>query len=179
MRDTQIDRVAEICDYIQLMTYDLRSGFCGTAGHHTAPYPSEGDDSELDTFSVVKMFMEAGVPANRLVTGAAFYSRKWTGVPDTEHGLFQTAGSLGLYGPGYTELREKFIGKQGFVRYWDEAAQAPWLFDGSTLISYDDPDSIRAKCRMIEEMGLLGIMYWEHGCDPSRELLRALSDTGL
>ena len=26
------------------------------------------------------------------------------------------------------------------------------------------------------EKGLLGIMYWEHGCDPSGELLRAIEE---
>ena len=35
VRDTEMDKVAEICDYVQIMTYDMRSGFCSLAGHHT------------------------------------------------------------------------------------------------------------------------------------------------
>jgi len=51
-----------------------------------------------------------------------------------------------------------------------------WLFGGSTFISYDDPQSLRAKCAYIKKENLLGIMYWEHGCDPTRELLGVLAE---
>ena len=54
-------------------------------------------------------------------------------------------------------------------------AKAPYLFNGSTFISYDDPESIRLKCAYLKKEGLLGIMYWEHGCDPSRRLLTAMA----
>ena len=30
------------------------------------------------------------------------------------------------------------------------------------------------KCRYLKAEGLKGIMYWEHGCDPSRSLLTAV-----
>ena len=174
VRDTQMDKVAEICDWVQLMTYDMRSGFCSEAGHHTAPYGSKGAPEGFDTESVTRMFENAGVPKEKIVIGAAFYARKWEGVPDVNHGLFQKAATVGQYSEGYTGLKERFINKNGYVRYWDEDAQAPYLFNGSTLISYDDPASLKAKCEFARREGLLGIMYWEHGSDPSRDLLTAL-----
>lgn len=176
VRDTEMDKVAEICDYVQLMTYDMRSGFCRQAGHHTALYPTPGDDSKKNTLEVVSMFHEAGVPLEKIVIGAAFYSRRWSGVPDVNHGLFQPAQSIGDYGAGYSELKANFIGKNGWTRYWDDYAKAPYLFNGSTLISYDDPESIREKCLYLKKAGLLGIMYWEHSCDETHELLKVIAD---
>ena len=174
VRDTEMDQVADVCDYVQIMTYDMRSGFCRQAGHHTAPFAAKGDDSGLDTLSMVKMFNKAGVPLNKIIIGAAFYSRKWGGVPDVNHGLLQPAQTTGDYGAGYSGLVKDYIDKNGFVRYWDEDAQAPFLFNGSTLISYDDPDSLKAKCGIVKDNGLMGIMYWEHGCDDTRTLLKAI-----
>ena len=55
-------------------------------------------------------------------------------MPDVNHGLLQPAGTIGNYGEGYTGLVNDYINKNGFVRYWDEDAQAPFLFDGSTPI---------------------------------------------
>ena len=37
-------------------------------------------------------------------------------------------------------------------------------------------EAVRLKCAFVREKGLLGIMYWEHGCDPSGELLRAIEE---
>ena len=175
VRDTEMDKVAEICDYVQLMTYDMRSGFCSEAGHHTAPFPSSNGPAGYDMQSVTEMFARAGVPKEKIVVGAAFYSRRWSGVPDVNHGLFQKAGSIGNYGPHYDVIKDEYIDKQGFKKYFDEEAQAPYLFSGSELISYDDPVSIDAKCGYVIENGLCGIMYWEHSGDKYRDLLGAMA----
>ena len=34
--NTEMDKVAEIVDYVQLMTYDMRNGFTHQAGHHAS-----------------------------------------------------------------------------------------------------------------------------------------------
>lgn len=173
---TEMPRVAEICDYVQLMTYDMRSGFCSQAGHHASLYPTKGDETARNTRDVVEMFHEGGVPYEKIVIGAAFYARRWDGVPDVNHGMLQEAQTKGQGGPGYSELVQGFINKNGFTRYWDEDARAPYLFNGSTFISYEDPDSLRAKCEYLTAKGLLGIMYWEHGCDSTHTLLKSIAD---
>ena len=171
---TEMNQVSAICDYVQLMTYDIRCGFHREAGHHTNLFTSPGDRLNGSVKSSVDAFRAAGVPPEKTVIGAAFYARRWDGVPDVNHGLFQQAETLGGYGEGYAKLVEQYIGKNGFTRYWDPDAKAPYLFNGSTFISYDDPESIRLKCEYLKAEGLKGIMYWEHGCDPSRDLLGAM-----
>lgn len=173
--NTQMAEVAGICDYIQLMTYDIRSGFEREAGHHACLYTGEGDRLNGSAHATVLDFYRHGVPKERMILGAAFYARRWEGVPNVNRGLYQQAETVGLGGPHYGELASDVFSKSDYVRYWDAEAQAPWLFNGSTLISYDDPQSLRAKCAYVIEENLLGIMYWEHGCDPTRQLLATLA----
>ena len=154
----------------------MRSGFCSQAGHHASLYPTKGDETARNTRDVVEMFHEGGVPYEKIVIGAAFYARRWDGVPDVNHGMLQEAQTKGQGGPGYSELVQGFINKNSFTRYWDEDARAPYLFNGSTFISYEDPDSLRAKCEYLTAKGLLGIMYWEHGCDSTHTLLKSIAD---
>lgn len=174
IRDTEIEKVAALCDYIQLMTYDMRGGFTQIAGHHTGLYPIPEDPEGMYVSRCVESFAEAGVPKDKLVIGAAFYSRLWQGLSNPQAGLMQKAESVGGYGPDYSALKAEYIDLNGWSRYFDERAQAPYLMNGRDLISYDDPCSIKAKCAYLLEQGLAGIMYWEHSCDRTGELLNSM-----
>lgn len=176
VRDTEMDKVAEICDYVQLMTYDMRSGFCDQAGHHAALYTSKGDTLNANTDYTVHMFNKAGVPMEKIVIGAAFYARMWDGVPNENNGLFQKAKTNGNYGANYTGLVSKYIDKNGYSLYWDEDAKAHYLFNGESFISYESPEAVSLKAAYVKEKGLLGIMYWEHSCDETHSLLKAIAD---
>ncbi len=173
---TQMGEVQQALDYVLLMTYDMRGGFQTLTGHHTNLRASTGDLYTISAERSVELYEGAGVPRHKLVLGAAFYGRKWTGVPDRNHGLFQMTPAAGGFGAHYGELVENYIGKNGFVRHWDAEARAPWLFSGDTFISYDDQQSIGCKCDFIRDQGLAGIMYWEHSYDPSGALLKAMHD---
>lgn len=175
---TEMEKVQQLVDFVQLMTYDMRGGFQVLTGHHTNLFTPTGDLFRISTDASVRMFVRAGVPRNKIVIGAAFYSRLWKQVPGRNNGLHQMAGSSGGYGPDFTALAADYIGKNGFVRYWDDEARAPYLFDGSTFISYEDEESIRHKCGYVKDNGLAGIMFWEYGCDRTGRLLDAV-DKGL
>ncbi len=171
---TELAEVADIVDYVQIMTYDMRNGFMNEAGHHAALRPGAGDSSGLSTVDMVELFHKAGVPLEKLIIGAAFYSRKWDGVEDENNGLLQHASTTGQGGPGYSDITEEFIAEGGYKKYWDEQAGAAYLWNGSTFISYEDPEAIALKCRYVKEAGLGGIMYWEHGCDKTHTLVEVI-----
>jgi len=171
---TEMERVQKLVDFVQLMTYDMRGGFQTLTGHHTNLYTPTGDLFRISVDASVNLFVQAGVPKEKIVVGAAFYSRMWNQVPDRNRGLHQMAGGSGGYGPDFTALAADYIGKNGYVRYWDEEACAPYLFDGSSFISYDDEESIRHKCGYVKRRGLAGIMFWEYGCDRTHRLLAAM-----
>lgn len=171
---TEMDKAHKYLDWVQLMTYDMRGGFQNTTGHHTNLYTPTGDLNRSSVVDTVRIFTEAGVPKEKLVIGAAFYSRKWTNVPNVNNGMLQMSPANGGYGPDYSDLVANYIDKNGFVRHWDDEAKAPYLFDGSTFITYEDPESIKAKCQYLKEAGLLGIMFWEYSCDNTRTLLETI-----
>ncbi|MGU3470646.1 glycoside hydrolase family 18 protein [Paenibacillus sp. D51F] len=171
---TEMDKAHIYLDFVQLMTYDMRGGFQTLTGHHANLFTSTGDLFRISADASATIFMKAGVPPEKLVLGAAFYSRMWKGVPDRNDGYLQMAASSGGYGPDYTALESDYIGKNGFIRHWDDEAKAPYLFDGSTFISYEDAESLQNKARYVKEKGLAGIMFWEYSCDRTHRLLDTL-----
>jgi len=76
-------------------------------------------------------------------------------------------------------LTRDFINKQGFKRLWDDAAKAPYLWnaDSATFITYDDPESLKAKAEFVKSYRLGGIMYWEHSHDPDELLLSTIFES--
>lgn len=170
LKGVEMHEVIKYLDYVQLMTYDLRGGFQTLTGHHTNLYAPELDLFAASTDEAVHDFMAAGVPAEKIVIGVAFYSRMWKGVPNVDHGYLQMAETVGTYGPSYGGLVEGYINKNGFVRHWDDVCKAPYLFNGDTFISYDDEESIAHKIKYMHEKGLLGVMYWEYSTDETRTL---------
>ena len=120
---TEMDQAIECLDFVQLMTYDMRGGFQILTGHHTNLYTATGDPYRISADSSVRLFQAAGVPCAKLVLGAAFYSRMWSGVPNRSNGLYQAAATTGGYGPDFTELNQSYVNRSGFTRYWDEEAR--------------------------------------------------------
>jgi len=58
--------------------------------------------------------------------------------------------------------------------YRDPVSQSPWLFDGSSFWTYEDPVSIRHKASFAAREQLGGFMVWElSGDTPDAVLLKA------
>lgn len=170
----ELDKLIHYLDYICVMTYDLKCGFHALAGHHTPLFSNRGDVFRNSCDQALGLFCSAGVPKEKLLMGAAFYSRKWTGLEDRNHGLLQICKTGGGYGPDYDVLASDYVNKNGFIRYWDEEAKAPYLFNGNIFLSYDDEESLCHKADYVKEHGYGGIFYWEHKCDKTRKLLNTL-----
>lgn len=170
-RNTEMDQVQQYLDHVYIMTYDHRCGFHTLTGHHTNLFTATGDLYRTSCQAAVKIFIEAGVPMSKIVIGAAAYSRKWDNVPNRNNGFLQLTKAAAGYGPCYDTLVEKYINKNGYKRHWDDEAKAPYLFNGSTFISYDDEESIFNKCQYIEETDCAGIFYWQYSYDSTGKLL--------
>jgi len=176
IRCTQMDLIHQYLNYIQIMTYDLRGGFVMTTGHHTNLYTPSADLFSASVSKAVKDYINAGVPKEKLVIGTAFYARRWDGVKNRNNGYMQPAKTVGMESYSYHELVKKCINKNGYVRYWDEEAKAPYLFNGKTFLSYDDPESIAYKAEFIKKAGILGMMYWDYGCDKTYTLTSCIRE---
>ena len=175
----ELQRVSRALDWFNLMTYDFHQSLTPTTGHHAGLHLSAlapADDRAGD--KAVAQFLAAGVPAKKLNLGAAFYGRAFTGVDPAHDGLQQKYAKY-VGDPSWRELVAQYIDKNGYVRHWDAKAQAPYLWnaDTRTFVSYEDPQSIRAKAAFVKAKGLGGVMYWEHGLDRNEELLDVMDQS--
>jgi chitinase len=152
------DVVSEV-DRINLMTYDLVNGYSTVTGHHTALYSSP--DQKESTDNAVKYLIGIGIPANKLVIGAAFYGRIWEGVPPARNGLYQSGKFK--KGMNYNKFQTELTTEKGYTAYWDDVAKAPYAYNAAEklFITYDDRKSMEIKTKYVADRHLNGIMFWE------------------
>jgi chitinase len=176
---TEMKRVQKYLDTINLMAYDyVEPGDGGLTGHHAPLYANPADARKYSSDASVKAFEQAGVPAGKLLLGAPFYGHVWGEVPDKDHGLFQPGKAVPKGYAPFSTIPSTMI-DQGFVRYWDAAASAPYLYNAEKhiFVSYDDTESMTAKCRYITEHKLAGIMFWEYSSDSTGTLLKVINQS--
>lgn len=181
---TEMVEVAKIADYLFLMTYDF-GGQNGTVGHHTNLYSYGTNGSGSSADQAIRDFIAAGVPAHKLGIGIAFYGKAVDAAGTENHGLGQQrvspvagtpAASAGQAG-GYTRLKQSVINQNGYTRYWDKKAKAPYLFnpEKKVFITYDDERSAKLKSRYVKKHKLAGVFFWEYFSDPDGSLLNELN----
>jgi chitinase len=175
---TELDKVQASVDFVNLMTYDFREADADpVSGHHANLFPSPADTEQRSVDRAVKEFLAAGVPPQKLVVGVPFYGRGWGEVVPERNGRYQPGKPITpRMDLDYSQLAASVIGRNGFERFWDEEAQAPYLWNASRriFITYDDPESLQRKCSYIRQHGLGGAMFWEYNADLPGTLLDAL-----
>ncbi|USD66119.1 glycosyl hydrolase family 18 protein [Vibrio sp. SCSIO 43136] len=215
LEDVDYAKAAAHMDYIFAMTYDFYGGWNNVPGHQTALYcgnfmrPGQCDGTGVDengeaykgpaytSDNAIQILLAQGVPANKLVLGAAMYGRGWDGVmpsslsdptdPMTGTGSGKLTGSKeqGVWEAGVIDykgikahmLGDNFTGINGFEYGYDEQAEAPYVWnrtDGK-LITFDDPRSVKAKGAYVRNLGLAGMFSWEIDAD-NGDILNAMHE---
>jgi chitinase len=175
---TEMDKVHFYLDWINIMSYDFFNSLTPVTGHHAGLYRSRrAAATDRNADAAVSEHLASGIPSRKLVLGVAFYGRSFAGTTPLNHGLDQPYERYDT-DHSYAELADQFIGRQGFVRYWDDRAKAPYLWNAAsrTFVSYEDPRSIEIKRRYAVRRGLGGMMFWELSQDRNDELLNAIKD---
>ncbi len=167
--------VARTVDRVGLMNYDYNGPWQKTTGIVAPLYaipPVARESGNVD--GTVQEYLNAGIPARKLLLGVPFYGYHWSGVKDAgaEHGL----GMPGRGERGDTPYRE-IMGSPGAAGtlFRDPHSRAPWLFDGQSFWTFDDPASVRAKADYARAHRLGGVMMWElSGDSADGALVKAL-----
>lgn len=166
-------KVMKKVDRVNLMSYDLVSGFSTLSGHHTPLYSTPHQKESTD--NGVQMMLGAGVPADKIVIGAAFYGRFFEVSDTINNGLYLPAKFI--HGFSFSRLSDSLSITNGFVQYWDSIAHAPYAFNiqRRLLATYDDSISVQQKARYVLKNRLNGIMFWQLADDKfSGGLLNAI-----
>ncbi|WP_269770241.1 glycosyl hydrolase family 18 protein [Cystobacter fuscus] len=171
---------AQYVNWYNVMTYDFFGAF--NAQGPTAPHsaltawsgmPTSNGQDKFYTDAAIQLFKSKGVPANKLLIGIGFYGRGWTGVPNTNGGLNQTAtgAAPGTYEPGIEDYKVLITRcpPTGTV------AGTAYAYCGGQWWSYDTTSTIASKMTYKKNQGLGGAFFWELSGDTSNgELINAL-----
>lgn len=197
---TWLRELSASLDWINIMAYDYHMPWEQVSGHHAALLADPADPLQAGGLygdGSVQRYLKAGVAAGKLVLGVPFYGYGWKGCAPgaAGDGQYQPCGGPAnggndggaSYGFGHL-LRQGdlaapgadgvYAGGQGYTRFWNAAAKAPYLYNPATQvwISYEDPMSLREKAGYVKAQHLRGAMFWELSADDGHQLLRALSD---
>ena len=176
---TEMDKVQRYLDTVNLMAYDYyEPGSDAISGHHAPLYANPADPKKASTDASVQAFEKAGVPAAKILLGMPFYGHVWGQVADQNHGLYQTGKPVPNAYASFQAITASML-NQGYTRYWDAAASVPYLYspEKQIFVSYEDPQSIAAKCSYVLTHKLGGVMFWDYESDPSGTLLHAINES--
>lgn len=151
--------VAALCpqlDWLDVMTYCYYGSWSGMSGHNAPLYSDPRDPLAAGSAdeSIRQYFHDQrGVPYNKMVLGIPFYGLTFTGTTQ----LYQRAmgGNATLY---------KNIAPLNYAYNWDGVSGVPYLtsaLNGGTIVTFDDPASVRLKCLYAKSKGLAGVTIWE------------------
>lgn len=169
--DVDMEAVSEVADQVAVMNYDYAGPWSKTTGIIAPLYEDDADPTAPGSVEKsISAYEDAGVPENKLLMGLPFYAYGWKEVPAVNHGLYQQGRGIHSDKP-YSFVQEKIATS---TLYRDERTKSPWLFDGDTFWTFDDPVSIHFKVNYAVQEQLGGVMIWELSGDlPDATLLTA------
>ena len=164
--DMEVKKIAEILDFINIMTYDFNGPWSPTSGHNAPLYTTKKATSPYSVDTAFRLFHETyDIPAEKLNLGAAFYGRTYAGCRKLYRPhvgvstMFHEEGHVQYYMLDNLDKR--------FKRKWDKQAKVPYLVNKkkNILVSYDDEKSIGYKADYILEKQARGVIIWTIGGD--------------
>src|SRR5579864_7605137 len=160
-------------NYINVEAYGYAGPWESTANFVAPLYGPAGSPTAANNVdATIQEYLAAGVPASKLLLGVPFFAHDWTNVPNQKNGLFQT-GTPDPAGGTYAHIVQIM---PNFHQFREPLTQEPWLFNGNTFWTFDDPTSITLKMNYVKSRGLAGAMIWNLGQDtPSGTLIQSVN----
>lgn len=203
---TNVTGFAQVFDHIAIMNYDLWGSWSNGVGPN-APLDDTCETTERQqgsAVSAVKMWTDAGIPAEKLVLGVPAYGRTFKVIkanattaggalaayPNFEKVEIPANATLDLCGvpegpvttfdfrvlidQGY--LTKEGKPAEGMLSRVDECSKTSFVYDEKTetMLSYDDANSFAAKGEFIKSQGLAGFAMWEASGDSEDILLDSI-----
>ena len=161
-------------DHINLMTYDLIGSKVKRSGHQSSLYSTGWQESSAD--HALRHLDSLKIPHDKIAIGAAFYARLYQVLGNPPTGLNQPAEFKRFV--AMKKIRTNYSDAMGYQTFWDPEAKASYKYNprNGVYLTYDDEQSIAAKCDYTRKKGLSGVFFWELTLDrPRNGLLDALA----
>ncbi|KND91316.1 Endochitinase B1 [Tolypocladium ophioglossoides CBS 100239] len=148
---------ADYLDFINLMAYDFFGTWSSKSGHHAQLYAMSKD--ETSAASGVAHVMSQGFPAEGILLGIPMYGRSFLHATGPGQKFRGGGGDEGTF--EYSQLPRK--GCKETVDKRHVAAQCLGADGG--FVTYDNPDTVKAKAGFCKQKGLGGLFYWNAPAD--------------
>ncbi|MDG4839915.1 glycoside hydrolase family 18 protein [Micromonospora sp. WMMD967] len=177
-------KIFKYLDFATVQGYDFHGGWDAKANQQSALRVPTGapDNPDFSVEVAVDGWIARGAPRDKLVLGIPYYGRGWTGITGGGNGLFQpaTGPAPATFEAGNEDYKKlKTLAGNGFTVHRDLRAGHAWLFDGTTVWTYDDPAVVLQKTLYIRRAGLGGAMVWSLDGDDDNATLTRTIDLGL
>ncbi|MEU5903251.1 glycoside hydrolase family 18 protein [Micromonospora sp. NPDC047467] len=177
-------KIFKYLDFATVQGYDFHGGWDAKANQQSALRVPAGapDNPDFSAEVAIDGWIARGAPRDKLVLGIPYYGRGWTGITGGGNGLFQpaTGPAPATYEAGYEDYKQlKTLAGKGYTVHRDLRAGHAWLFDGTTLWTYDDPAVVLQKTLYIRRAGLAGAMMWSLDGDDDNATLTKTIGLGL
>ncbi len=173
IQNVELDKLHKYIDFANIMTYDIHGPWDKHADFVAPLYTDESSNNmKASVDSGIKAWIKAGFPKEKLVVGIPFYGYEYHISQRTNNGLYQKHTKA--FSISYNDINSKYLNKNGYRRYYSSKSMVPWLYNGTSFISYEDGQSIGEKAKYIKSNKLGGAMIWELGQDLNGQLLDKL-----
>ncbi|KMT03225.1 hypothetical protein BVRB_8g197730 [Beta vulgaris subsp. vulgaris] len=176
-----IQSISDNLDFVNVMAYDFYAPAWSPMPFVTRPHASLRDpSSEVSGSNGISAWINAGVPANKLVLGVPFYGYAWRLMDPNNNGILAPSSggdtSVGNGSPSYQNIKD-FISQNDATVVFDSTYVTNYCYSGSTWIAYDDTQTIAAKVGYAKDTGLLGYFAWNVVQDSNWALSTQASQT--
>ena len=195
----QYDKVLQIIDFLNLMTYDLAGSWNSYTSHQTPLYTNEKYNhqtmwSKNSADASIRYFEKTygnTIDYKKILIGVAAYTRGWAGVKDDgldkdNPGLFATATPNSVVGPDGTSDGsyqfgdiEKIKEQYDLIEYFDNTAKAAYYYSPTKgyFFTCDNEKSVIEKGKYVKEKGLGGLLMWMASQDTENKLKKTIFNT--
>ena len=156
--------ISRYVDWVSPMCFDYHGSWENFTGEHAALYDSK---SNISTDYGIRSWIQAGVPAKKLVMGLPLYGKSWTLQDPKVNGVGAAAVGVGP-GDGGVLVYHQIVhlnARTNATVVFDKQTVSYYSYSGSTWIGYDDVGSVKLKVRFAKSLGLGGYFFWALGQD--------------
>ena len=189
MDDIQWDKVLEILDFTNMMTYDMAGDWDSYTAHHCGLYTNEAynhktmSSAKYSADYCIKHFKEtygSSIDIKKITIGVAPYSYRWKdvkndGLDSNSPGLFATASPVKDESYPFWQIPD-LMDKYELNEYFDNTAKASYYYSPNqkVFLTLDNAKAALAKGKYVREKNLGGLICWEASFDREHTVTKAM-----
>ncbi|CAF0922618.1 unnamed protein product [Rotaria sordida] len=172
----EIDKIAKILDFINIMTYDFHGAWQNHTGLN-APLYRRFDEIEKEAMMNqdfgMAIWLKNGAPAHKLVLGIPLFARTFLLARADEHELRSPTIGNGTEGPftrsvgflSYFEVCLLQTDPQWKIRSVPDGSESSYMFKDRDWISYDTIENIQKRAAYVVANNFGGLFVWSLDMD--------------